>query len=210
MYIFLKQPMIFAFSQSILPVIPPILVGAVSLTVTAFLLVAAVGIIKRQIRLYNSIRLVELKGGKIRYFAFMLLIGFFIFYITGQMIDPAAPERELMTRLFGMGTAHYMITLSFVLLTLVVSLMFMLVLALARSAVVDKGVYTESAYFDWYHIHDYIIDEDRGIVVLSGNKDTFKTLDGTTPPMRVAVNDIPKLKFILNKNKNKFSGTDGD
>ena len=47
-------------------------------------------------------------------------------------------------------------------------------------------------------------------MVLSGNKDTFKTLDGTTPPMRVAVNDIPKLKFILNKNKNKFSGTDGD
>ena len=202
--------MILSVSQSILPVIPPILVGAVSIVVSAFLIFAAVGIIKRQVRLYNSIRLVELKGGKVRYFAFMLLIGFFIFYITGEMIDPAAPEREFMARLFGMETVHYMLTLSFLLLVLVVSLLFMLVLALARSAVVDKGVYTESAYFDWYHIHDYIIDEDRGVVVLSGNKDTFKTLDGTTPPMKVAINDIPKLKFILNKNKNKFSGTDGD
>lgn len=191
---------------SILPVLTPILVGAVALTVSVFLVLSAVGIVKRQIKLYNSIRLVELKGGKVRYWAFLLIIGFFMFYLVGQMIDPEAPERELMERLFHMQNVHYLLTLAFILLMLTSALLLMLTLALSKSAVVDKGVYTESVYFDWYHIHDYIIDEDRGLVILSGNKDTFRTLAGTTPPMKVAVNDIPKLKFILNKNKNKFSG----
>lgn len=197
--------MIFSSAQNILPVLTPILVGAVSLTVSAFLVVSAVRILKRQIKLYNSIRLVELRGNKVRYWAFILLLCFFIFYLIGQMIDPAAPERRLMERLLYMETAHYILTLTFVIVMLVGALLLMLALALSKSAVVDKGVYTESTYFDWYHIHDYIIDEDRGIVILSGNKDTFRTLDGTTPPLKVAVNDIPKLKFILNKNKNKFS-----
>ncbi|MCX4314483.1 MAG: hypothetical protein OSJ83_11625, partial [Clostridia bacterium] len=58
---------------------------------------------------------------------------------------------------------------------------------------------------DWHHVRDYIIDEERGMLMLSADKNTFSTLRNLTTPFRVAKTDIQKLKFILNKNKNKFS-----
>lgn len=181
-------------------------VGAVSVTISAVLIVTSARIIKRQIKLYNSIKLVELKSGKVRYWAFILLIGFFIFYLTSQIFDPAAPEFELMREKLNMHLWQCNLTLGFAILLLLCGELFLLSLAFSKSAVVDKGIYTEFGYMDWYHVHDYIIDEDRGLVILSGNKYTFQTLENTTPPLKVAANDIPKLKFILNKNKNKFSG----
>lgn len=191
-----------------LPFLPPIVVGVVSLVLGTVLTMAAIRIIRRQIKLYNSIKLVELKSGKVRYWAFVLIIGFFMFYLTSQIFDPQAPELALMQRLLGMKVWQCSTTLAFAVLLLLCCELFLVSLAISKSAVVDKGVYTEFSYMDWYHVHDYIIDEDRGLVILSGNKYTFQTLENTTPPLRVAKNDIPKLKFILNKNKNKFSGFD--
>lgn len=192
--------------QNLLPYIVPMAVGAVSVVVSAVLVFFAVKIIRRQIKLYNSIRLVELKSSKVRYWAFIVLIGFFLFYLTSQIFDPEAPEFEIMHEALGMQLWQCNVTISFAILLLVCCEVFLISLAMAKSAVVDKGIYTEFSYMDWYHVHDYIIDEDRGLVILSGNKYTFQTLDDTTSPLRVAKNDIPKLKFILNKNKNKFSG----
>lgn len=197
--------MLFCVSKRIFAILPMLVVGAVSLSVSAVLIFSAVKMLKRQIKLYNSIRLVELKSSKVRYWAFILIVAFCIFYLTTQIFDPEAPEKVLLTERFAMQAWQYNLTLSLCLILLVSAELFFLMLAFSRSAVVDKGVYTEFRYFDWYHIHDYVIDEDRGVVILSGNKNTFRTIDTTTPPMRVAQNDVPKLKFILNKNKNKFS-----
>ena len=72
----------------------------------------------------------------------------------------------------------------------------------------DKGVYTGFDVLDWHQVRDYIIDEERGILELSSDKATFSTLKHLTTPFRVKKTDVAKLKFILNKNKNKFSGFD--
>ena len=55
-----------------------------------------------------------------------------------------------------------------------------------------------------------MIDEDKGIVVLSSDKDTFSTLRRLTSPFKVKKQDVEKIKFILNKNKNKFSDYGAD
>lgn len=188
------------------PYVLPIFIGAVCVVVGAVLVAAAVGQIRRQIKLYNSITLVELKNFKWHYYAFICVVAFFVFYVITQMADKAAPEIVLMRERFNMARWQSNIVLG-ELLGLLLCVEFMLVvLARSRSAVVDRGVYSGMRYLDWYHVHDYIIDEERGQVILSSDKYTFFTLRGTTPPLRVAKNDIPKLKFILNKNKNKFSG----
>ncbi len=191
---------------TIQPYVLPVLVGAVCLCVGAVLILATVRQIKRQVKLYNSITLVELKNFKWHYFIFIFIIAFFVFYIITQMADPKAPEAVLMAEVMKMSRWQTNIVLGAVLGLMLCTEFFLIVLARSKSAVVDRGVYSGMRYLDWYHVHDYIIDEERGHVILTSDKHTFYTLRGTTPPLKVAKNDIPKLKFILNKNKNKFSG----
>ena len=136
---------------------------------------------------------------------FIFVAAFFVFYVITQMADYAAPEVNVMSENLNMQRWQVNLTLAFMLYLLLAVEFLLIVLARSKSAVVDKGIYSGMRYLDWYHVHDYIIDEERGHVILSSDKYTFFTLRGTTPPLKVAKNDIPKLKFILNKNKNKFS-----
>lgn len=163
-------------------------------------------LIRRQIRLHRSIRLVELKVAKAHYWVFLCLLALAAFYVCTQLFDSAAPEVVLLRGRLGLKAWEYNVTLSAVLVLILAVMCLLFVLALSKSVVVDRGVYCGCRFLDWYHVHDYLIDEKKGVVVLSGNKYTFRTLMSTTPPLKVAKNDIPKLKFILNKNKNKFSG----
>ena len=167
-----------------------------------------VTLILRQIKLYHSITLVELKTRKIIYWIFAVIIGFLIFYVIMQMADPEAPSVEDFKRLFGVGRLHTNIALMFVLIVLIAAEAFVIMLGISKNAVVDKGIYTNFDMLDWHQVRDYIIDEDRGVLVLSSNKTTFSTLRNLTAPFKVAKTDVQKLNFILNKNKNKFSGFD--
>ncbi len=190
---------------SIKPFLLPTLVAIVCIAVGAVLATATVRQIRRQIKLYNSITLVELKNFKWHYLVFAGITAFFIFYDITQMADPQGPEAVLMSEAMGMKRWQTNVMLGAPLGLLLCVEFFLIVLMKSRSAVVDRGIYSGMRYLDWYHVHDYIIDEERGHVILSSDRYTFFTLRGTTPPLKVAKNDIPKLKFILNKNKNKFS-----
>ena len=183
----------------------PILVGVVSIAVGGVLIAFTVRQIMHQVKLHNSITLVELKSFKWHYYVFIVIIAFLIFFDITQMADPQAPELNRLYATFEMKRWQANIVLGALLGLLLCVEFFLVVLARSKSAVVDKGVYSGILFIDWYHVHDYIIDEANGKVILSSDKETFSTLRGTTPPLRVAKNDIPKLKFILNKNKNKFS-----
>ncbi|MDR2202257.1 MAG: hypothetical protein LBP26_05805 [Clostridiales bacterium] len=184
----------------------PIIMIIVGTVVGVACIVFGAGLIKRQIKLYNSITLVELKSTKAHYMLFAPPVAFLIIFTVFQMIDPAASEVALNAERLGMRRWQTNLTLGF-LLFLLVSVEFLLVVLLqSKGGVVDRGIYTSILYLDWYHVHDYIIDEERCVVILTSQKDTFATLRGTTPPLRVSKNDVDKLKFILNKNKNKFSG----
>lgn len=200
--------MLFSLAKFIVviePYVLPVLVGVVSLAVGGALIAFSVRQIVRQVKLYNSITLVELRSFKWHYYVFIGIIAFLIFFDITQMADPQAPELMRLDRTFNMERWQSNIVLGALLGLMVCVEFFLVVLARSRSAVVDKGVYSGIGFTDWYHVHDYIIDEAKGKVILSSDKGTFSTLRGTTPPLKVAKNDIPKLKFILNKNKNKFS-----
>ena len=190
---------------TVAPFALPVIVGIVCAIVGGVLIAVTVRQIRRQVKLYNSITLVELKSFKWHYFVFIFVAAFFVFYVITQMADYAAPEVNVMSENLNMQRWQVTLTLAFMLYLLLAVEFLLIVLARSKSAVVDKGIYSGMRYLDWYHVHDYIIDEERGHVILSSDKYTFFTLRGTTPPLKVAKNDIPKLKFILNKNKNKFS-----
>ncbi|MCH5155040.1 MAG: hypothetical protein J1F69_00390 [Clostridiales bacterium] len=185
-----------------------IITGIVSVAMTAVLVQKIVTLILRQIKLYHSITLVELKTQKIIYWIFAAVIGFFIFYVIMQMADPDAPSVTEFYELFGVGRLYTNIALMFVLIVMIAAEAFVVMLGISKNAVVDKGIYTNFDMLDWHQVRDYIIDEKRSVLVLSSDKKTFSTLRNITTPFRVAKSDIQKLEFILNKNKNKFSGFD--
>lgn len=183
-----------------------IITAIASCAVTAALTEKLVKLIKRQIKLYRSISLVRLKTNKIMYWISAVIIGFLIFYAIMQMADADAPIVREFESLFGVDRLRANLTLMFPLIVMIAAEGFIVMLGLSKNAVVDKGVYTSFDMLDWHRMHDYIIDEERGIVVLTSDKNTFSTLRGVTSPFKVSKTDIQKLKFILDKNKNKFSG----
>lgn len=179
---------------------------AVAAAVSGVIIYQTVRLIARQVKLYYSITLVEFKTPKYQYYVCALLLGFLLFYSIAQMCDPAALEVARYEAIFGEGQWRANVALGAATLILFSLLVFSITLAACRTGVVDKGVYTNFERLDWYNVHDYIIDESNGVVILSSSKRTFSTLEGTTPPFKVAHDDVFKLQFILNKNKNKFSG----
>lgn len=60
----------------------------------AVLAVYSVRLIRRQIRLFRSIRLVELKSPKVRWWVLLGFTALAAFYAVTQLIDPAAPRRR--------------------------------------------------------------------------------------------------------------------
>lgn len=192
------------------PYILPAVMGIISLIVGIICIAVSFKQIRKQIKLHNSITLVQLKSNKFFYLIYVLVITFFIFYIVLQMADSQSSEAVKMLELMSMKRIHTNIMLGFLLFMLAAVEFLLVVLLKSKCAVVDRGIYTGIRYLDWYHVHDYIIDEDKGRVVLSSDKYTFATLQDSTPPLKVSKHDIPKLKFILNKNKNKFSSFNED
>lgn len=182
-----------------------IITGIASVAITAVLIQKLVTLIMRQIKLYHSITLVELKTHKLIYWIFASVIGFLIFYIIMQMVDPEAPSVEDFYNLFGATRSQTNIALMFVLIVMIAAEAFVIMLGISKNAVVDKGIYTNFDMLDWHQVRDYIIDEKRSALILSSDKQTFSTLRNITTPFKVAKTDIQKLQFILNKNKNKFS-----
>lgn len=186
-----------------------IISAIVSAAVTAAIVRWVILLIMRQIKLYRSINLVELKTNKIVYWVFAGVVGFMIFYLIMQMADAQAPSVVAFEEMFGVSRLHVNIAFMFALIVMIAAETFIITLAVSRNAVVDKGVYTGFGMLDWHQVRDYIIDEERGILVLSSDRNTFSTLEHLTTPFRVRKDEVQKLKFILNKNKNKFSEFEG-
>lgn len=182
-----------------------VITAVFSCAVAAALIEKTVKLILRQIKLYHSISLVELKTRKIAYWIFAALLGVLIFYAVMQMADGESPVVREFNAYFGVSRLQTNIALMFVLIVMSAAEAFIVTLGISKNAVVDRGVYTNFDILVWHQVRDYIIDEGRGVLVLSSDKNTFGTLRRITPPFRVAQADVQKLKFILNKNKNKFS-----
>lgn len=187
-----------------------IITALVCVGVTAVIVWQIVLLIMRQRKLYHSIQLVELKPSKVVYWIFVIVIGLFLIYMLMELAGSETPSIRAFAELFGVERRYANVVFLFVLLAMVATEAFIIGLAISRSAVVDKGVYTNFGMLDWHQVRDYIVDEQKGVLILTSDRDTFSTLRNITTPFRVSKGDIEKLKFILNKNKNKFSGFDGN
>ena len=176
-----------------------------SVAVTALIAYQEIKPVMRQVKLYHSINLVELRTRKIVYWIFAGILGFMIFYTVMQMADGESPCVVAFHEKFGVTHTLTNIALMFPLIVMIAAETLIVSLGVSRNAVVDKGVYTNFAMLDWHQVRDYIIDEGKCILVLSADRGTFSSLRHITTPFKVKKNDVEKLKFILNKNKNKFS-----
>ena len=173
--------------------------------IAANLILGGVRLIKRQIRLNNSIMLIELVSNK-SYCIVSIVIASVLAIVS--ILGVAGVFGLEFNRLFdSFNLLNWQSRLIFasLLLMLLPAIFYFIVLYLAKSAVVDKGIYFTLSFADWYHVHDYIVDENSGTVIICTCADTFAGLKGTTAPLKVDKNDISKLKFILDRNKNKFS-----
>lgn len=185
-----------------------IITAIASVAATVVLAERLVKLILRQIKLNHSINLVKLKTQKIMYWIAAAVIGLMVFFTIMQMADAEAPSVVDFKALFGVDRLHTNIALMFVLIVMIAAEAFIIALALSKSAVVDKGVYTNFDMLDWHQVRNYIIDERACVLVLTTDRTTFSTLRHVSTPFRIAKADIQKLKFILDKNKNKFDAFD--
>ncbi|MCL2598302.1 MAG: hypothetical protein FWD76_00115 [Firmicutes bacterium] len=162
-------------------------------------------LVKRQIRLRNSITLIDLKFNKVHYILFSSVVFILSVYTVFQLFDGRSPDTIFFAEHFAFEKWQTNIALGGILLVQVLFFALLLTIALSKSAIVDKGVYTGIGYIEWHFLYDYLIDMHNHAVVLTASKSTFLTVLNTTPLLRVDKNNIQKLIFILNKNKNKFN-----
>ena|GEM_PF-1008454 len=197
----------FISATQIIPYAAMAVILAASLLGGGFCVFFAVTLIRRQIRLTRSIILVELQSGKMLYLLFLAVAAAMTAMATIALCGGNFFEKQLLTDAAGYGMAGWQATIALVgILILSLSAGFLLcVLLLAKSAATDLGIYTALNFFGWYYVRDYVIDEGRSVVLIGTKKEAFSAIKGVMLPLHVKRNDIPKLKFILNKNKNKFT-----
>jgi len=124
-------------------------------------------------------------------------------FIVSQIFDSYGPEIDNLRYHYSINRAFSIVILSAVTL-LGLSIALIAGTGIINvSAVMDRGLTNSGRFYDWYNLHDYLIDKNNRLTV-STEKLTFLTFKGILPPMKVKEEDIPKLEFILNKNKNKF------
>ena len=161
--------------------------------------------LREQERLRKSIQLLALRNFKLHYVVFMLVSFALALYLIGQTLDKASPEHKFFANNLGFTRSEFVIVSIFVEALLIVASVYFSVFALGKSAVVDKGIYLGSGFVEWNEIYDYVVNEKTSRVVFTLNRESFSTMRGTTQPYKVLPEDMSKLVFILNKNKNKFN-----
>lgn len=160
--------------------------------------------LRAQIKLYNSIQLVVLRNVRIHY-----LIGAIcsaavsIFCVVVASISDI-PARLVLAETFDMSRPALSVTfvcLALVWFSVAVPLF---VMYFSRSAVVDRGIYVSGRFIDWHRLYYYHVDEEKHSFILSVNKKGPYALKGVFGPCRFDRIDEEKVKFILNKNRNRF------
>lgn len=159
-----------------------VFVTIISILATAAAVYYIVRTVRQQLKLYYSIQLVVLKTARLH---FLFAAG-----------------------VFGAASVLCFVLLEPVLLSLPVMLLSLCVLNcvffFAKSAIVDRGIQTTDRFIGWHRLYYYLVDEDKEKVLFSLTKKGPYTLLDTVGAFSFDRADLDKIKFILNKNKNKF------
>lgn len=177
-------------------------VAAIVLAGTVFFLVKT---IRHQHRLKYSITIISLKTNKFFYWLIDIIIAFAALTLVSLLIDP---QSSILTKeLYGVWNMNTLYVRSTLLLLLVIvscGLATTVMMTVAKSAVVNDGIYTAVYFLDWHHLYDFHFEKKGNKVVISNNRNGALTLSGTSTPLKFSKKEREKLKFILYKNKNKF------
>jgi hypothetical protein len=184
-----------------LPVILPSIVTAVVFIASGLFVWR---LIRRQRKLKYSITLVSLKDNKLPWLIADAVIGIVILICIYRLIAPPDTLLDTMLKYYNLGSGSARAVVACAALIAISAEAVTASLTASHTAVVDRGVYTLTGFMEWYRVYDYYVDPDKKYVMLSTSKNGPLTLKGTTPPLRFRTEDLDKLKFILNKNKNKF------
>lgn len=187
---------------------PDILIGILSgacllvLAGAAFILTIT---IRHQRRLKYSITIISLKTNKFFYWLldiFLVLVFVMLVYIFIK------PQNSILTKelysQWNLKTGEIRIVLSLLMVINLSCLAISAILTYAKSAVVNDGIYTAIYFLDWNHLYDFYFEKKGNKVIVSNNRNGALTLSGTSTPLKFDSADREKLKFLLNKNKNKF------
>ena len=184
-------------------IIVSILVTAVCVGLALFFAFIGAVRLRLRLRLRSTITLVEFRSGKAAYIIALGALGFMIIFAVSQMFDGGGPENANLYGQFGM-TRPFAVTIMGGITALCLSLVFLCGVGLmGLPAITDRGITTGGRFYWWHNLYDYHVD-DKSRVTISTQRLTFLTLKGAMPPVKCAEEDVPKLKFIFNKNKNKF------
>ena len=128
-----------------------------------------------------------------------------IILITLALSGVIESEFEFFHNAFGLVIWQMQIMLGCMLFMLLALLVLLLVLMFSKAGIVDKGIYTATNFLEWYFVYDFVIDENKAVLLISSDRSSFDTLKNISNPLRFNKNDTTKLKFILSYNKNKFN-----
>ncbi|HEY8443745.1 MAG TPA: DUF5673 domain-containing protein [Clostridia bacterium] len=190
---------------------PDILIGILS--GVCLLVLAGAGFllgitIRHQRRLKYSITIIPLKTNKFFYWLLDILLALLFCGLVYLFINPSDQNvypltKELFT-VWNLNTAEVRIVLALLMVINLTVLAVSAVLTYAKSAVVNDGIYTAIYFLDWNHLYDFYFEKKGNKVIVSNNRNGALTLSGTSSPLKFNPADREKLKFLLNKNKNKF------
>ena len=177
-------------------------VAGIVLAGTVFFLVRT---IRHQHRLKYSITIISLKTNKFFYWVLDIMMTFVLLTCISLLIEPQSSY--LTKELYEVWNMNTLYVRSILLLLSVIdscALAITVMMTVAKSAVVNDGIYTAVYFLDWHHLYDFHFEKRGNKVVISNNRNGALTLSGTSTPLKFSKNEREKLKFLLYKNKNKF------
>jgi len=183
----------------------PIFTSIICAGLTAAAVYYIVRTVKQQIKLHYSIQLVILKTRRLHFLiaAACFLAGAvlcLVYLISGG----GNAVYEFCQTYYSMSGLAVTLTLSALLVALTALAGLNGVMFFGRCAVVDRGIQTTDRFIGWHKLYYYLVDEEKNNVLFSLSKKGPYTLLQTIGAYSFAAADAEKIKFILNKNKNKF------
>ncbi len=185
-------------------IIIPIIISIAAAAAIGVSVCFAYRILKQQHKLYNSIQLVILKTNRVQYWVAAGILGALAVACFTMLLAKADAVYDFCTQGYGLSVGAVNLIMIMLTLMLLVLSGLTVVFSFAKSAIVDRGIQTPNRFVSWHKLYYYHIDEERARLIFSVSKKGPYTLLGTIGAFSFAAGDIEKIKFILNKNKNKF------
>lgn len=148
-------------------------------------------IVKHQKKLKKTLVLVSLKRSKIAYYILAP-----IFVLCGAMFVALACSVE---------TAGFVAFYSACAVAFFTSTAILILSMFTRAAITSNGIFLFTRFIPWHKLYFYFIDEEKCTVVVSSNDNEWMSFAGASLPLKFKLDELDKVKTVLNNNKSPFT-----